>query len=75
MQQRNQALKTALIDHFRTPANERQWQMDLDRRTQKKDETVEAYASSFESILKRVDPTQAIPEGTRCHMFHARLTA
>jgi len=68
-QVRNQALRESLIDQFRTAANERQWQLELDRRTQKKEETVEQYATDFEKLLKRVDPARAIPEGTRCHMF------
>jgi len=68
-QQRNQAFKTALIDQFRTPANERQWHLELDRRSQQKDETVEQYAAGFATLLRKVDPRRRIPEGTRIHMF------
>jgi len=67
--QRNAAFKTALVDQFRMAAQERQWQAELDRRTQKKEESVEQYASSLQSLIKKVDPNGVVPEGIRIQWF------
>jgi len=67
--QRNAAFKTALVDQFRTAAQERQWQAELDRRTQKKEESVEQYASSLQSLIRKVDPNGVVPEGIRIQWF------
>jgi len=67
--QRNAAFKTALVDQFRTAAQERQWQAELDRRTQRKEESVEQYASSIQSMIRKVDPNGVIPEGIRIQWF------
>ena len=66
---RAEALRPSLITAFRTAGNVRQWQLELNRRVQKKDETVEQYATGFQKLLKKVDPNRNIPEGSRCHMF------
>ena len=66
---RGSAFTTAFVDAFRTPQQERQWQLELDRRMQKKEETVEQYATAFSALIKHVDPDGDLPEGTKIHMF------
>lgn len=66
---RARAFTSAFVDEFRTPQQERQWQMELDKRIQRKDETVKQYATAFAAMVKRVYPTGGIPEGTKIHMF------
>src|SRR5689334_7179707 len=36
---------------------------------QKKEETVEQYATAFSALIKRVDPDGDLPEDTKIHMF------
>ena len=67
--ERNRAFKTALMDEFRTPMQERAWQTELDQRTQRKDETVEQYAAAVRSLMRKVDPQNNVPEGIRIQWF------
>jgi hypothetical protein len=66
---RREAFTTSLMDEFRTPAQERTWQNELDQRTQRKEESVEAYAASIRGLMRKVDPTNAIPESVRIQWF------
>ena len=57
------------MDEFHTPAQERTWQNELDQRTQRKDETVEAYAASLRGLMRKVDPGNVVPEGIHIQWF------
>ena len=56
-------------NHFRTHSKILTWQYELDNRHQLPGETVDKYAASFRELMRRVDPTNQLPENFQISSF------
>src|SRR5260364_265689 len=61
------------IDFFATPERRHGWQIELQELKQLKHKKVDAYATKFKKMLKRVDPDDEIPDPYIIRMFLSGL--